>query len=83
MWVDPARRGQGIGRRLLGALEDEARWLGAQAARLDTAASLHEARGLYASAGYAETPAYTTTRTRPTGSRSPSTDPPQQGRVEV
>jgi GNAT superfamily N-acetyltransferase len=58
MWVDPAVRGRGAGRRLLAALETEASALGAEEVRLDTSAHLTEAIALYRSAGYEEIPAY-------------------------
>jgi GNAT superfamily N-acetyltransferase len=58
MWVDPAARGAGVGRGLLSALEAAAADLGARTVRLDTAASLTEALGLYRSAGYREIAAY-------------------------
>ena len=52
MWVAESTRGLGIGRRLLEALEGEARTLGATTLRLDTNKALHEAIALYRSAGY-------------------------------
>lgn len=52
MWVAESARGLGIGRRLLEALEDEARALGATTLRLDTNKTLQEAIALYRSAGY-------------------------------
>ncbi len=58
MWVSPELRGQGAGRALLAALEEQARVRGCRKVRLDTAAELSEARTLYASAGYVEIPAY-------------------------
>jgi ribosomal protein S18 acetylase RimI-like enzyme len=58
MWVDPGARGAGVGRALLASLEAGAVELGAHAVRLDTAASLTEALGLYRSAGYREIAAY-------------------------
>jgi len=58
MWVDPAVRGHGIGRRLLTALEAAAAELGCRTVRLDTAAYLTEALPLYQSAGYVEIAAY-------------------------
>ena len=58
MWVDPAARGAGVGRGLLAALEVAAADLGAATVRLDTAASLSEALGLYRSAGYREIAPY-------------------------
>jgi DNA-binding MarR family transcriptional regulator/GNAT superfamily N-acetyltransferase len=54
MWVDDAVRGIGLGRRLLTALEDEARERGAHAVRLETHDALHEAIRLYRTAGYRE-----------------------------
>jgi GNAT superfamily N-acetyltransferase len=54
MFIVPERRGQGMARVLLGALEDEARRLGYETARLDTGPKQVNARGLYASEGYAE-----------------------------
>jgi ribosomal protein S18 acetylase RimI-like enzyme len=52
MWVAPSARGIGLGRRLLEALENEARALGATTLRLDTNKALKEAIALYRSAGY-------------------------------
>jgi DNA-binding MarR family transcriptional regulator len=54
MWVAPAARGLGIGRRLLAELEARAVASGARAARLDTNRALTEAVALYRSAGYVE-----------------------------
>jgi DNA-binding MarR family transcriptional regulator/GNAT superfamily N-acetyltransferase len=54
MWVDSSVRGLGLGRRLLTTLEDEVRGLGVSTLRLETHSSLHEAVGLYRSAGYRE-----------------------------
>lgn len=62
MWVSPTARGRGVARALLAALEDAARTLGSTCVRLDTAASLREALGLYRSAGYVEIPAYNDNR---------------------
>jgi DNA-binding MarR family transcriptional regulator len=58
MWVDPAVRGLGVGRRVLSALEDEARRHGIAAVRLETNRTLHEAIALYRSSGYDEVPAF-------------------------
>lgn len=54
MWIDPRTRGLGLARRLLSALEDEARAMGYSIVRLETNKSLIEAQQLYRSAGYAE-----------------------------
>jgi drug/metabolite transporter (DMT)-like permease/GNAT superfamily N-acetyltransferase len=58
MYVAPQARGNGYGARLLGALEDEARRLGYERLRLDTADRLREAQALYRGAGYSEIPDY-------------------------
>ncbi|HEX7091328.1 MAG TPA: helix-turn-helix domain-containing GNAT family N-acetyltransferase [Longimicrobiales bacterium] len=54
MWVAPAMRGLGLGRRILEALESEARALGLGTLRLETNRALVEARRLYERAGYVE-----------------------------
>lgn len=54
MYVVPAARGRGVARRLLHALQDEARRLGYAVARLDTGPRQPGARGLYESEGYVE-----------------------------
>jgi GNAT superfamily N-acetyltransferase len=54
MWIDPRARGLGLARRLLSALEDDARAMGYSLVRLETNKSLIEAQQLYRSAGYAE-----------------------------
>jgi DNA-binding MarR family transcriptional regulator/GNAT superfamily N-acetyltransferase len=54
MWVDPTLRGSGLGRRMLGALEDQARALGFGLVCLETNRALTEAIALYRSAGYVE-----------------------------
>jgi ribosomal protein S18 acetylase RimI-like enzyme len=58
MWVAPAARGLGVARRLLAALEDQARRRGLAAVRLETNRSLTEAIALYRSAGFVEIPPY-------------------------
>lgn len=58
MFVAPSARGKGQGRRLLRALEDEARRLGCRQVVLDTAAVLEEAARLYLREGYVEIPRY-------------------------
>jgi GNAT superfamily N-acetyltransferase len=64
MYVAPAARGTGLGRRMLEALEDEARRLGYTGIVLETGDRQPEALGLYTSVGYGPIPA--TART-PTG----------------
>lgn len=54
MWVDDAVRGMGVGRRILGALEQAARDHGAASVTLETNASLTEAIAMYRAAGYVE-----------------------------
>jgi putative acetyltransferase len=58
MYVDPAFRGRGIGRRLLAALEDGARQAGFAKIWLETGTGQPEAVGLYESAGYRPIPRY-------------------------
>jgi DNA-binding MarR family transcriptional regulator len=58
MWVSQSCRGMGLGRRLLGALEDKARALGYGAVCLETHDSLAEAQQLYRSAGYEQVPPF-------------------------
>jgi DNA-binding MarR family transcriptional regulator/GNAT superfamily N-acetyltransferase len=54
MWVADTVRGAGIGRRVLEALESQARELGLTTLRLETNQTLHEAIGLYRGAGFRE-----------------------------
>jgi len=58
MYVVPERRGHGLSRQILGALEEEARALGYGRVRLETGVRQHEAIGLYRSAGFAPIPCY-------------------------
>jgi DNA-binding MarR family transcriptional regulator/GNAT superfamily N-acetyltransferase len=58
MWVAPAVRGLGVGRRLLRELEWEAWARGGRVARLETNGALREAIALYRSAGYVEVPPF-------------------------
>lgn len=58
MFVSPAHRGIGLGRRILTELERIAAAHGCRAVRLDTSDYLAEAIGLYRAAGYAQVPAY-------------------------
>ncbi|GAA4376688.1 GNAT family N-acetyltransferase [Agromyces bauzanensis] len=52
LWLRPAARGRGAGRRLLEELERRATAFGAEELVLDTNASLAAAGGLYRSSGY-------------------------------
>ena len=52
MWVDPQRRGIGLGRRLLAHLEGEARRAGRSRVILDTNEALTEAIAMYRASGY-------------------------------
>jgi DNA-binding MarR family transcriptional regulator/GNAT superfamily N-acetyltransferase len=54
MWVAPAARGLGLGRRLLGELEAHAAARGTGTLRLETNRTLTEAISLYRTAGYRE-----------------------------
>ena len=54
MYVRPYARGAGLGRRLLEALEGEARSRGFDPCRLETGDLQHEAIALYRAAGYHE-----------------------------
>jgi DNA-binding MarR family transcriptional regulator/GNAT superfamily N-acetyltransferase len=58
MWIAPAARGLGLGRRLLEELEACARSAGASVARIETSTVLGEALALYRSAGWVEVPAF-------------------------
>lgn len=58
MFVGEEARRRGVARRLLGALEAEARRLGYRRVVLDTAAPLGEAEALYRTSGYQAVPAY-------------------------
>jgi GNAT superfamily N-acetyltransferase len=54
MWVAPEARGQGLGKRLLDALEERASAMGYRKIKLDTHRSLSEAQQLYRNRGYRE-----------------------------
>lgn len=54
LWIAPAARGLGLGRRLMAAAEDAARGLGIGVLRLDTNRALPEAAALYRATGWAE-----------------------------
>jgi putative acetyltransferase len=58
LFVRELYRGQGLGRRLVDRVIDEARTIGYQRMRLDTLASMTEAVTLYKSAGFQVIPAY-------------------------
>jgi DNA-binding MarR family transcriptional regulator/predicted GNAT family N-acyltransferase len=58
MWVAPAARGLGLGRRLLGELERFAGEAGASVIRLETNQALNEAIVLYRRSGYVEVDAF-------------------------
>jgi len=58
MWVAEDVRGLGVGRRMLGALEEEARRLGFRIVRLETNRALGEAIAMYRKAGYREVPPF-------------------------
>jgi len=58
MYVAPAFRGTGLGRRILARLDEIAEEHGCSAVRLDTSDYLTPAVGLYRAAGYREVPAY-------------------------
>jgi ribosomal protein S18 acetylase RimI-like enzyme len=58
MYVSPAHRGLGFGRRILERLQRIAVESGCRAVRLDTSDYLTEAIGLYRAAGYREVAAY-------------------------
>jgi GNAT superfamily N-acetyltransferase/DNA-binding MarR family transcriptional regulator len=54
MWVSPDARGLGLGRRLLGALEQQAQAVGSRMVRLETNRVLVEAIQMYRASGYRE-----------------------------
>jgi DNA-binding MarR family transcriptional regulator len=58
MWVVESARGTGLGRRMLLALEAEARELGVAILRLETNRALAEAINLYRRSGYVEVAAF-------------------------
>jgi DNA-binding MarR family transcriptional regulator/predicted GNAT family acetyltransferase len=60
LWVHDSARGQGLARRLMAAIEDEARAMGHSSLKLDTNSILTEAVDLYRATGWTATAPYTT-----------------------
>ena len=60
LWVHASARGQGLSRRLMAAIEAEARGVGYQRLRLDTNSALTEAIALYRATGWTDIAPYTT-----------------------
>jgi putative acetyltransferase len=58
LYVQPAQRGQGWGRRLVDALIERARAIGYGELKLDTLERMKAARALYAAVGFRECDAY-------------------------
>jgi GNAT superfamily N-acetyltransferase len=58
MYVRPQARGQGIGRAILERLLTDARMIGYQVARLETAAFMRAAHNLYRSMGFQDRPIF-------------------------
>jgi DNA-binding MarR family transcriptional regulator/ribosomal protein S18 acetylase RimI-like enzyme len=60
LWVHGSARGQGLSRRLMSAIEAEARAMGHRALKLDTNSALTEAVALYRATGWTDIAPYTT-----------------------
>ncbi len=58
LFVRPAFKGKGVGRKLANAIIKEARGIGYMTIRLDTPASMTEAQALYRSLGFKPIQAY-------------------------
>lgn len=61
LWVHDSARGQGLARRLMAAIENEARGMGSVILKLDTNSALTEAIALYRATGWTDTAPYTGT----------------------
>lgn len=59
LWVHDSARGQGLARRLMIAIENEARAMGVSLLKLDTNSALTEALALYRATGWTATAPYT------------------------
>jgi DNA-binding MarR family transcriptional regulator/GNAT superfamily N-acetyltransferase len=59
LWIDPVARGQGLGRRMMRAIEARARDMGHDWLKLDSNTALAEAIALYRSDGWQEVAPYT------------------------
>lgn len=59
LWVHDSARGQGLARRLMAAIEDEARGMGHRMLKLDTNSALSEAIALYRGSGWTDIAPYT------------------------
>jgi DNA-binding MarR family transcriptional regulator/GNAT superfamily N-acetyltransferase len=59
LWVHASARGQGLARRLMTGVEDEARKLGYRQLKLDTNSALCEAIALYQASGWTDIAPYT------------------------
>jgi DNA-binding MarR family transcriptional regulator/GNAT superfamily N-acetyltransferase len=58
LWIAASARGQGLSRRLMSAIEAEARIMGLSSLKLDTNTALTEAVALYRDTGWTDVPAY-------------------------
>lgn len=59
LWVHDSARGQGLARRLMARIEDEARAMGQRRLKLDTNSALSEAIALYRNTGWTDIAPYT------------------------